>query len=106
MHVLRRRDFYIENWADAARIFNRAALMLGEGNGRNMDGLRAPGRSAPLEAAIKDLIDRREKAEEGSPEYNAAVDEIGKFLDAHPDARLIAEEYNSLLNTLRGTIDS
>ena len=63
------------------------------------------GEVPPLEAAIKDLIDRREKAEEGSAAYNAAVDEIGKFLDAHPDAGLIAEEYNSLLLTLRGTID-
>jgi hypothetical protein len=63
------------------------------------------GEVPPLEAAIRDMIDRREQAKEGSPEYNAAVEEIGKFIDAHPDAGLIAEEYNSLLGTLRGTID-
>jgi hypothetical protein len=48
-----------------------------------------------LEEKILPLLARRDAAEEGSAEYHAAIAEIGKMLDKHPDAQLICEEYNS-----------
>jgi hypothetical protein len=58
-----------------------------------------------LEAHIRALIDRRNTLPEGSPEYEAIVQRLGELYDSDDRAGLIAEEYNSLLATLHGTID-
>ena len=54
-----------------------------------------------LENTVKALIDRIRAAPEGSPEYDDEADrELTKLLHENADALLIAEEYQSLLNTL------
>ena len=58
-----------------------------------------------LEATIRALIDRRNAVPEDSAEYNEIVRQLGELYDNDHRAGLIAEEYNSLLATLVGTID-
>jgi hypothetical protein len=53
-----------------------------------------------LENTIKALIDRIRAAPEGSAEYCEAERELSHLLDSKEDAGLIAEEYQSLLNTI------
>jgi hypothetical protein len=53
-----------------------------------------------LENTIKQLIDRIRAAIKGSAEYEAAIRELGRLIETHENAGLIAEEYQSLLDTI------
>ena len=53
-----------------------------------------------LEATIKKLIDRIRSADESSAEYADLTRQLGELIDGNADAALIAEEYQSLLNTI------
>ena len=56
--------------------------------------------SAILEATVHKLIDRIRAADEDSAEYAALTRQLGELLNSNPDAQLIAEEYQSLLDTI------
>jgi hypothetical protein len=51
-----------------------------------------------LEDTVIHLINRREMTKKGSPDWEAACEAIGRFIDQYPEAGHIADDYNSILN--------
>ena len=50
-----------------------------------------------IQDAVEHLVNRREMLKKDTPEWQAACDAIGKFIDQHPAAGHHAEDYNSNL---------